>query len=144
MNPNEQPRQPERVRLPRSLANAILDHVRETPEQEVCGLITAAGGEPRHCLRIDNIASDPRDRYVMDPERLVRALYELEQTNASLFAIYHSHPMGEAAPSATDIAEAGYPEAVYLIVSLGTRGVMEIRAWRIGNGLAREVELVIA
>lgn len=144
MSPNDSARKPEQVRLPRLLTNAILDHVRETPAQEVCGLVTASGGEARACLRIDNIAADPRDRYVMNPEALVRALYDLEQRGETLFAIYHSHPQGQAAPSATDIAEAGYPEAIYLIVSLGTRGVMEMRAWRIRGGAAQEVELVIA
>jgi proteasome lid subunit RPN8/RPN11 len=144
MSLNDPSPNPEQARLPRALANAILDHVRETPDHEVCGLVAAADGVPQRCLRLNNIAPDPRDRYVMDPAGLIGAIYEMEQAGETLFAIYHSHPMGEAVPSAIDIAEAGYPEATYLIVALGTRGVMEMRGWRIRDGRAAEIDLVIA
>lgn len=136
--------EPEQARLPRALANAIFDHVRETPEHEVCGLVIAAEGQPQRCLRLDNLAQDPRDRYVMDPPALIRALYEAELAGETLFAIYHSHPVGQAVPSAIDIADAAYPDAIYLIASLNVRGVMEMRAWRIRDGAAREIELEIA
>ncbi|MDX9741373.1 MAG: M67 family metallopeptidase [Gammaproteobacteria bacterium] len=144
MSLNEPAREPGQARLPRPLANAILDHVRETPEHEVCGLVIAADGLPQRCLRLGNLAPDPRDRYVMDPPALIRALYEIEQAGETLFAIYHSHPLGQAVPSAIDIADAAYPDAIYLIVTLGMRGVMEMRAWRIRDGRALEMDLEIA
>lgn len=133
-----------RAHLPRTLANRIFDHVREDDRHEACGLVSARDGEPLRCLRIPNVAADTARRYRMDPAALVRAMFGIEAAGETLHAIYHSHPCGPAAPSAIDIAEAGYPEALYLIVSLGTRGVMEMRAFRLVNGDAFEVELEIA
>lgn len=134
----------EKVRLPRPLANAIFDHVRASPRHEVCGLVMAVDGEPRRSVRIPNVAEDRRDRYDMDPAALIRTLLAAEQAGETLYAIYHSHPMGEAVPSAIDIAEATYPDAIYLIVSLSTAGVIEMRAWRIREGATWEAELEIA
>ena len=132
-----------KARLPRTIANRIFDHIRQNADLEACGLIAAADGIPMRCLPIANVAADPAHRYRMDPNALVRGLYELEAAGETLFAIYHSHPAGPAAPSAIDIAEASCPDTLYLIVSLGTRGVMEMRGFRIADGRAVEVELEI-
>ena len=46
------------------------------------------------------------------------ALLEIESSRWALGAIYHSHPSGPARPSPTDLAEAYYPDALAVIVSL--------------------------
>lgn len=131
------------VRLQRSIANAIFDHVRSRSGHEVCGLIAAHGGTPSRALPIPNIDPQPECRYRMDPAALVRALYDIESRGEALFAIYHSHPRGPSRPSSIDVAEAEYPQAFYLIVSLDTKGVIEMRGFRIRNGAAREIDLEI-
>jgi proteasome lid subunit RPN8/RPN11 len=109
----------------------------------VCGLIAARDGAATRTLVIPNIATQPECRYRMDPAVLVRSLYDIESRGESLFAIYHSHPRGPSSPSSIDVAEAEYPQAIYLIVSLDTQGVLEMRAFRIRNGAAAEIELEI-
>lgn len=131
------------VRLPRRIATQLLDHARAESGREVCGLIAARDGTPIACIPIGNIASDPAHRYRMDPEALIHRLYEIERSGGELYAIYHSHPTSPAAPSAIDIAEAGWPEALYLIVSLNTKGVLEMRGFRIRGGAAVEEPLEI-
>jgi proteasome lid subunit RPN8/RPN11 len=118
--------------------------VREDTGHEICGLVSAKDGKALRCQRIPNIAQDKRNRYRMDPAALVRALFEIETRAETLYAFYHSHPFGPAVPSAIDIAEANYPEAIYLIVSLSTSGVLEMRGFHLGNGESREVELEIS
>jgi proteasome lid subunit RPN8/RPN11 len=39
----------------------------------------------------------------------------MEAQGLEMVGIYHSHPHGPDSPSPTDIAEAYYPDAVYLI-----------------------------
>lgn len=129
------------TRLPRAIANRILDHVREDTSREVCGLIGARDGVPVRCMPIANVAVDPSSRYRMDPAAMIQALFDIERAGETLFAIYHSHPAGPAAPSRIDIAEASWPDALYLIVSLDTRGVLEMRGFRIRDGKAAEVGL---
>lgn len=131
------------LRLPRRIVNELLDHARVLPGQEVCGLISARGGGASRSIRVANTAPHPSSRYRMDPRAQIAALREMRESGEDLLAIYHSHPASPAAPSTVDIAEAGYPDAVYLIISLDTKGVLEMRGYRIRAGGASEVTLEI-
>lgn len=131
------------LRLPRRIVNDLLDHARALPGQEVCGLISARDGVASRSIRVANSAPHPASRYRMDPHGQIAALREMRDTGEELLAIYHSHPASPAAPSAIDIAEAGYPDAVYLIISLDTKGVLEMRGYRIRAEGTSEVTLEI-
>lgn len=61
-----------------------------------------------------------------------------------LFAIYHSHPTAPAQPSSADLELAAYPDAVYLIISLNTKGILELRGFRIEHKIAREVAMALS
>jgi proteasome lid subunit RPN8/RPN11 len=68
----------------------------------------------------------------------------MRERGEELFAIFHSHPQAPAEPSATDLELAAYPDALYLIVSLNTKGVLELRGFRIDASRAvEEVELLL-
>ena len=71
-------------------------------------------------------------RYTMDPAEVIAALRDIEARGWRLGAIVHSHPASAAVPSATDLREAHYPEALMVIVSLAS-GTPEFRAWGIGS-----------
>jgi proteasome lid subunit RPN8/RPN11 len=133
----------ETIRLPRTLVNQILRHAQSSPEDEVCGLIAAAGGRPDRAYRIDNVAGDRRHLFHMDPQQLIDAMREMRARGEELFAIYHSHPDSDAVPSARDLAEDQYPQALYLIVSLNTKGVLEMRGYRFDGERMEMVELEI-
>ena len=57
-------------------------------------------------------------RYTIDPREQLRAFRDMETGGEELVAIYHSHPITQPYPSPTDRAEAHYPEAFYVLVSL--------------------------
>ncbi len=130
-------------RIPRRIATSLLDHARTEAGREICGVIAARDGVPVSCVPIANVSGHPAHRYCMDPEALIRELFRMEKDGEELYAIYHSHPASPAAPSAIDIAEAGWPEALYLIISLNTKGVLEMRGYRIRGGASIEVPLEI-
>jgi proteasome lid subunit RPN8/RPN11 len=67
----------------------------------------------------------------------------MREAGEELFAIYHSHPHAPAEPSVRDIAEAAYPQAIYLIISLNTTGVLELRGFRLAQGLVENVDLTV-
>ena len=131
------------LRLPRHIVNALLDHARAHPGEEICGLISARDGLARRVMPVPNVAQRPAYRYAMDPAGQIAALRAMREAGEELLAIYHSHPASPAAPSTIDIAEAGYPDAVYLIISLTTKGVLEMRGFRIRGEGVREVALEI-
>lgn len=132
-----------RVELPRSLVNRILTHAQASGEHEVCGLMAARDGHPTRIYPIANVAEAPDRLFRMDPEEQIAAMRHMRAAGERLFAIYHSHPTAPATPSPRDLAEAAYPDALFLIVSLNTEGVLEMRGFYLRNGTAEEVALVI-
>jgi len=118
------------IEIPRLLVNQILHHAQEFPEREVCGLIGGRNGIPTQCYPVRNVAEHPECRFLLDPREQIDAMRNMRERGEELFAIFHSHPAGTAEPSAADLQQAEYPEALYLIISLGTKGVLELRGFR--------------
>lgn len=110
---------------------AMLSHLAADPEREACGLLIGSGRSAGRFEAIDNVAADPRCRYEMEPKQLIAAMKRLRRRGEALLGIVHSHVDTPASPSATDIAQATYPEAVYVIVSLKDPGRPEVRGWRL-------------
>lgn len=130
--------------LPRPLINQLLQHAQSRPEEEVCGLIASRGGEPMTFYPIANVAHAPRRLFAMDPAQQIAALRRMRERGEELFAIYHSHPQSPPVPSRIDIDHAAYPDALYVIASLATKGVLELRGYRLRDGEVSEVALEIA
>jgi proteasome lid subunit RPN8/RPN11 len=124
------------TRIPRPVANQILTHAQRSPEAEVCGLVSIDRDGLARTYPVANVAEHPGALFQMDPKGQIEALRRIRVGGESLFAIYHSHPHGPALPSERDLQEAAYREALYLIVSLDTRGVLEMRGFRLsGQGV---------
>jgi proteasome lid subunit RPN8/RPN11 len=119
------------IQLSRKITNQILHQAQQSPEQEICGLLGAKEDVAYTCYPINNTAKKPETRFYMDEKQQINALATMRNNNEKLFAIYHSHPTAPATPSVTDIKLAAYPNAVYLIISLNTKGVLEIKGFKI-------------
>jgi proteasome lid subunit RPN8/RPN11 len=132
---------PELITLPRTLVSQLFSLVQGSPTQEVCGLVGGRAGVPLRCYPVANVSEDAERRFDMDPAEQIRAMRKMRERGEDLVAIYHSHPSGSCQPSPIDIAQAAYPEALYLIISLGTRGVLEMRGFRMDGSGMREIEL---
>lgn len=132
------------IELPRALVNHILHHAQASPDLEVCGLIGAKNGIPHSCHPVANAAADPHVRFQLDPKGQIDAMRQIREAAEELFAIFHSHPTAPAEPSAADLAEAAYPETLYLVISLNTKGVLEMRGFRIGaDKSVKEIPLLL-
>ncbi len=130
--------------LPIALVNKILTHAQHSPEAEVCGLIAARDGVPDRVYPIANVADVPEKLFAMEPAAQIEAMRLMREGGEELFAIYHSHPHAPAKPSARDLQEAAYPQALYLIVSLDTKGVLEMQGFRLHDGQVDSVDLEVA
>lgn len=129
------------VQIPRTVVNEILHQAQSHDELEVCGLLGGRGGKINACYPIDNVSEDPAHLFRMDPKEQIDAMRQMRENGEDLIAIYHSHPHSPARPSATDLKQAAYPEALYLIVSLDTKGVLELRGFRLKDKQVEEVAL---
>jgi len=76
-----------------------------------------------------------------------------DDADEAFWAIVHSHTHTAARPSATDVGQAFYPDALYILVSLSSededpadaslRSVATVQEWRIVDGDTFEVELLV-
>ena len=108
------------VRLPQHLFDFMLAHAREGFPDEVCGVILGPPGELREAHHAANAAADPLYTYDIAPQDLLRLNQLADEKGWEFVGIYHSHPpFAEAYPSASDIAKAFYPEAIYFILAIG-------------------------
>jgi proteasome lid subunit RPN8/RPN11 len=129
------------IHIPRPLVNQLLRYAQTSPDLEVCGLIGSKNGIPSSCYPIKNAASTPDCRFQMEAQEQIEAMREMRERGEELFAIFHSHPAAPAEPSTADLEQAAYPDALYIIISLNTKGVLEMRGFRINR--ARQIEEII-
>jgi proteasome lid subunit RPN8/RPN11 len=133
--------------LPPAMATLLLTHARAELPNEACGLLSGTAGDGMattfHPAR--NAEASPL-RYSVHPDDLVRITFAIEDAGEDLVATFHSHTRSPAVPSPTDLREAMYPDAIYLVASLADPSAMPdtaLRAWRIRAGAASEVRLSI-
>ena len=129
--------------FPRKLANKILTHAQQNPETEICGLISAQNNQAKHYYPVANTAADTATLFTMDEQAQIAVMKKMREQNEELLAIVHSHPHSIAEPSALDQAQHQYPDAYYLIVSLNTVGVLELRAFKQVDQQFKAVELIL-
>jgi len=93
----------------------MLAHILSSPiNEEVCGFIAITDNISQAVFPITNTTHSPT-RFLMDAEEQLKAFLTIKKQGWELGAIYHTHLNGCDHPSETDIAEAAYPEAIYLI-----------------------------
>ena len=109
---------------------AILRHVQSEAPNEACGLLGGTAGRVQQVYPVENAAHSPWT-YRMEAGAQVRAMLEIEAAGWELLAIFHSHPAGPPVPSGTDVAQAYYPDSIYLILAPGEAGEWQGRAFNI-------------
>ena len=107
-----------RPRIARRALDAIVAHARDVAPAECCGLLLGSPASVVEAARTRNIADDPDSRFLIDPKEHIDGRREARRRGLEVVGFYHSHPRSSAEPSARDRAEAGYPDDLYLIVSL--------------------------
>ncbi|WP_343519354.1 M67 family metallopeptidase [Sphingomonas sp.] len=125
------------------ILNEIVQKCKAAAPREACGLLFGADGVISTWTETANVAADPLRHFEIDPAALIAALRAERHRGPRLLGYWHSHPSGDAAPSATDAAMAAPDGKLWLIVGGGA-----ITAWRaVENGAAHgrfaPVEIVV-
>ena len=134
--------------IPMALAIEMLEHARAEVPNEACGILAGSleRGEAVAYHPARNAEASPYV-YTVHPEDLVRIVFGIEDAGHDLLGIFHSHTHTPAVPSATDLRQARYPDAFYVLATLADPDAHPadcLRAWRIHEGTAREVPLALA
>ena len=129
------------IRLPRIIVNQLLRLAQTSPEEEICGLISRDRHGFKKCYPVVNTAGDKKHSFALDPKGQIEAMRTMRGNGEELAAIYHSHPDAPPLPSLADVEQHEYPGVLYLIISLGTKGVLEMRGFHIRGRQIEEVAI---
>lgn len=92
--------------------------------QEICGILFGQNGRVGEIQISENVASDRRLHFEIDPRDLITAEREMRSGGREIMGYFHSHPSGKVEPSQTDANSAAADGRIWLILS-GT----EVAAW---------------
>lgn len=145
------------LRLTAAQWRAVTEHLTQALPNEACGLLGGLAGQVRVVLPVANRLRSPV-AYEMEPAEQIQAMLAIEEAGWEILAIFHSHPAGPARPSPTDIAQAFYPDSLYVIcapaapqarhvlgesATPGAGGGWQGRAFQIVDGQVAEVSFEI-
>ncbi|HQY29909.1 MAG TPA: M67 family metallopeptidase [Thermomicrobiales bacterium] len=129
------------VVLPAHMRETIIAHARHEAPRECCGVIIGPPGDLAELHQMTNTYAGT-DFYEVDGAELLALMKESDQRGWEFTAIYHSHPVSVAFPSARDREYAFYPDAVYFICSLEDPETPVLRAFRIVDDSVTELAIV--
>jgi proteasome lid subunit RPN8/RPN11 len=132
---------PQSLQTRRRVIGQLLSYVRRKPHQECCGLLAGRDGVITRAFPAVNVAANPKRRYEIAPQEIVRLMREFRTRKLEFLGIYHSHPATENIPSPLDIELAYYSEASYVIVNPRPYAEKAVRAFSIRDGRAKELEI---
>jgi [CysO sulfur-carrier protein]-S-L-cysteine hydrolase len=127
-------------RIRHAALEEVITHARAAQPVECCGMLLGTAPTIEEAIQAKNLAASPT-RFLIDPRDHINARRTARTRGLDVIGFYHSHPHSPAWPSPTDLAEAAYPDAVYLIVSLAGAAA-EARLFRIGPVGATELPLI--
>lgn len=129
------------MKISQELLDRMIAHAREDSPNECCGLVGGTGDEARTVYPARNAEQSPY-RYSIAPREQLDLMTRIEAAGEEIVGIYHSHTRTAAYPSQTDINLAvGWPDSVYLIVSLENPDEPYVRGFRIRDGEVEDVAL---
>ena len=122
----------------RTLYDQMLAHGLSDPAHEMCGLLAGHDGVVEQVLPVPN-ALRSSVAYRMEGPEFVEAM---KACDFEPMGIFHSHPSGPPTPSPTDVAEATYPDSIYVIISLD-QSPLSVRAFWIVDGQIDEAPVAL-
>jgi proteasome lid subunit RPN8/RPN11 len=120
------------VVIPAAMRDDIVAHARAGLPNEACGILAGRDGRAERFYPAQSDEPSPF-YYRIDSREQIRIIGEIEDAGMDVVGIYHSHTSSPAYPSRTDVEQAFWPDAVYVIVSLAGGGA-DVKGFRIADG----------
>jgi proteasome lid subunit RPN8/RPN11 len=121
------------VGVTRRALDAIVRRARAAAPDECCGVLIGNADVVKEAVEARNIADHPPTRFLIDPKDHFDAVRSARQCGLDVIGFYHSHPRSRASPSPSDVAEASYPDHLFLIVGLTTEPP-DVQLFRFADG----------
>ena len=118
--------------IPAAMRDEIVAHARAGLPNEACGILAGRDGRAERFYPAESDEPSPF-YYRIDSREQIRIIADVEDAGMDVVGIYHSHTSSPAYPSRTDVEQAFWPDAVYVIVSLAGGGA-DVKGFRIADG----------
>ncbi|MDE2090650.1 MAG: hypothetical protein KGJ08_01955 [Gammaproteobacteria bacterium] len=123
------------ISLPRTLVNQLLHAAQLNSSQVHWGIISGHNGNPEHCHALNGNK--------LPALQAVNTLREaLTLNREQVWALYCSTSGEIQVPSPGELARIRIPR--FLCTSLGTKGVLQLRSWRVDDTNLRELGITIS
>jgi proteasome lid subunit RPN8/RPN11 len=96
--------------------------------REACGILLGERGQITAVCETANVHPTPATHFEIDPQALIDAHRAARAGGAAVVGYFHSHPAGQAVPSATDKACAARDGRIWAIIAGDA-----IRFWQDGE-----------
>ncbi|RGP39934.1 Desampylase [Altererythrobacter insulae] len=113
------------IEVARDVVDLIRTQALAAGPRECCGILLGEGGRITQALATPNSHALPETHFEIDAQSLIDAHRAEREGGPGILGYYHSHPTGEAAPSATDQAMAAGDGRIWVIVAGD-----QLRFWR--------------
>lgn len=137
---------PRAVRAAPGVLDAIRREALAARPRECCGLLVGRRRGEEVALAAahpsPNLAPEPTRRFEVDPGLRLRLQRESRGRGEEVVGLYHSHPDGDARPSARDRAGILEPGLVWVIAAPGAAPGPDLAAWLADGDGFRELPLL--
>lgn len=117
------------VRLSSDVYDALFAEAAAAHPLECCGVLLGDRTGVRGIAAARNVHARPATRFEIDPQVLIDCHRAARSGGPEVIGYYHSHPGGDARPSATDEALSTRDGAVWAIIAGSC-----LTLWRAGAG----------
>ena len=125
------------LQIPKHIFSQMLAQARAQAPLEACGILAGTEDLVQRLYKMTN-TDQSADHFMMAPEEQFAVIKDMRAKGLEMVAIYHSHPVSPARPSAEDIRLALTPEVLYVIVSLQEPTKPQVRGFTIENDVVAE------
>jgi proteasome lid subunit RPN8/RPN11 len=119
--------------ISKKLVNQILKHAEEEYDNECCGFLLGITDKDENIFEIvktENVNTEnKKNRYTIDPFKLIETEDYAEQKGWEMIGVYHSHPNNPAKPSKYDL-EHSFKNFLYIVVSVNQGKATNINCWK--------------
>jgi len=127
----------EDVEIESQALNSLQSQSTAAHPHECCGILfgvtSAASGQAITAVQpAANVHPNPQTHFEIDPQALIDAYRNARAGGPAIIGYYHSHPTGDAHPSATDHAMAAHDGKVWAIIA-GSGAEFRVTFWRDGK-----------
>ena len=129
------------MKIKKEIIESIITHAKSGTPIEMCGYLASENGTINKHYELTNI-DQSEDHFTFDPKEQFDTVKDARNNGLEVCAVYHSHPVTPARPSAEDIKLAYDPNISYVIISLADGGE-DVKSFKIKDAQVTPEEIEI-